>query len=76
MTMSRDRKVAKVGAWIALVLSIAPVLRVIAIDNAEALVIVAPASVGALLVLAWSQRCGNADQHEGCQQTARICREA
>lgn len=55
MAMSRDTKVAKVAAWIALALSIALVLRVIAIDNAEAIVIVAPALVGALLVLAWSQ---------------------
>jgi hypothetical protein len=46
--MSRETKVAKVGAWIALALSIALVLRVIAIDNAEAIVIVAPALVGAL----------------------------
>lgn len=55
MAMSRDTKVAKVGAWIALALSVALVLRVIAIDNAEAIVIVAPALVGVLLVLAWSQ---------------------
>ena len=55
MAMSRDTKVAKVGAWIALALSVALVLRVIAIDNAEAIVIVAPSLVGALLVLAWSQ---------------------
>jgi hypothetical protein len=53
--MSRDTKMARVGAWIALVLSSAFVLRVIAIDNAEAIVIVAPALVGALLVLAWAQ---------------------
>jgi hypothetical protein len=53
--MSRDTKAAKVGAWLALAVSIALVLRVIAIDNAEAIVIVAPALVGALLVLAWSQ---------------------
>jgi hypothetical protein len=49
VAMSRETKVAKVGAWIALALSIALVLRVIAIDNAEAIVIVAPALVGALL---------------------------
>lgn len=55
MAMSRDTKVAKVGAWIALALSVALVLRVIAIDNAEAIVIVAPALVGVFLVLAWSQ---------------------
>jgi hypothetical protein len=46
---------AKLGAWIALALSIALVIRVIAIDNPEALVIVAPAFVGALLALGWSQ---------------------
>lgn len=53
--MSQETKVAKVGAWIALALSIALVVRVIAIDNPEALVIVAPALVGALLALGWSQ---------------------
>jgi hypothetical protein len=52
---SRDRRIARVGAWIALVVSIALVLRVIAIDNAEAIVIVAPAFAGGLLVLAWPQ---------------------
>ena len=46
---------AKVGGWIALALSIALVIRVIAINNPEALVIVAPAFVGALLALGWSQ---------------------
>ena len=55
MTMSRNTKMAKVGAWIALALSVALVLRVLAIDNTEAIVIVAPALVGALLALAWSQ---------------------
>jgi hypothetical protein len=53
--MSRETKVANVGAWIALALSIALVVRVIAIDNPEALVIVAPALVGALLALGWPQ---------------------
>ena len=58
MAMSRETKVAKVGAWIALALSIALVLRVISIDNAEAIVIVAPALVGALLAIAWSHMRG------------------
>jgi hypothetical protein len=48
-------RLAKVGAWIALTMSIALVIRVIAIDNPEALVIVAPAFVGALLALGWSR---------------------
>jgi hypothetical protein len=52
---SRETKPAKIGAWIALGLSIALVVRVIAIDNPEALVIVAPALVGALLAVAWTQ---------------------
>ena len=55
MAISRGTRLAKVGAWIALALSIALVIRVIAIDNPEALVIVAPAFVGALLELGWSQ---------------------
>lgn len=55
MAMPRGTKAAKVGAWIALALSIALVLRVIAIDNAEAVIVVAPALVGALLALAWSR---------------------
>jgi len=46
---------ARFGAWIALALSIVLVVRVIAIDNAGALVIVAPAFVGALLAVAWPQ---------------------
>lgn len=44
-----------VGAWIALTLSIALVIRVIAIDSPEAFVIVAPAFLGALLALERSQ---------------------
>lgn len=56
MAMSRETKPGKIGAWIALALSIALVVRVIAIDNPEALVIVAPALVGALLAVAWSER--------------------
>ena len=55
MAIPREARLAKVGAWIALTLSIALVIRVIAIDNPEALVIVAPAFVGALLALGWSQ---------------------
>lgn len=54
MAISRETRVAKVGAWIALALSVGLVLRVTAIDNAEAIVIVAPALIGALLALAWS----------------------
>ena len=42
MLISRGTRLAKVGAWIALTLSIALAIRVIAIDNPEALVIVAP----------------------------------
>jgi hypothetical protein len=41
-------RLAKVGAWIALTMSIALVIRVIAIDNPEAF-------VGALLALGWSR---------------------
>lgn len=55
MAMLRETKAGKIGAWIALALSIALVVRVIAIGNPEALVIVAPALVGALLAIAWSQ---------------------
>ena len=55
MAIPREATLAKVGAWIALTLSIALVIRVIAIDNPEALVIVAPAFLGALLALGWSQ---------------------
>ncbi|HEY8115385.1 MAG TPA: hypothetical protein VIH70_03125 [Actinomycetota bacterium] len=55
MAMSRETKPGKIGAWIALGLSIALAVRVIAIDNPEALVIVAPALVGALLAVAWPQ---------------------
>jgi hypothetical protein len=55
VAISRETRLAKVGAWIALAPSIALVIRVIAIDNPEALVIVAPAFVGALLALGWSQ---------------------
>ena len=50
--MSRETKLGKIGAWIALALSIALVVCVIAIDNPEALVIVAPALVGVPLAVA------------------------
>lgn len=55
MVIPREARLARVGARIALALSIALVIRVIAIDNPEALVIVAPAFVGALLAFGWSQ---------------------
>jgi hypothetical protein len=55
VAIPREVRLAKVGAWMALTLSIAFVIRVIAIDNPEALVIVAPAFVGALLALGWSR---------------------
>ena len=55
VAMSRETKPGKIGAWIALALSMTLVARVIAIDNPEALFIVAPALVGALLAVAWSQ---------------------
>jgi hypothetical protein len=51
--MSRETKQAKVGGWLALALSSALVVRVVAIDNPEALVIVAPALVGSLLAVIW-----------------------
>jgi hypothetical protein len=56
--MSRETKGARVGAWLALVLSSALVVRVIAIDNPEALVIVAPALVGSLLAVRWPDARG------------------
>jgi hypothetical protein len=54
--MVRPVGVAKVGGWIALVLSVALVVRVVAIDNLEALVIVAPALIGAVMCIAWPLR--------------------
>lgn len=55
MAIPREARLAKVGAWIALTLSVALVIHVIAIANPEALVIVAPAFVGALLAFGWSR---------------------
>jgi hypothetical protein len=43
----------KVGGWLALALSAALVVRVVQIDNPEALVIVAPALAGSLLAVLW-----------------------
>jgi hypothetical protein len=54
--MVRPVGFAKVGGWIALVLSVALVVRVVAIDNLEALVIVAPALIGAVMCIAWPLR--------------------
>src|SRR5215217_8261602 len=53
--MSRETKPGQIGAWIALALTIALVVRVIAIGNPEALVIIAPALLGAVLALAWAR---------------------
>jgi hypothetical protein len=48
VAIPREARLAKVGACMALTLSIGLVIRVIAIDNPEALVIVAPAFLWAL----------------------------
>lgn len=53
VAMSREAKEAKVGGWLGLALSSALVVRVVAIDNPEALVIVAPALVGSLVAVIW-----------------------
>lgn len=47
---------AKVGGWIALVLTLALVARVVAIHNLAALVILVPALGGGLIGVAWPQR--------------------
>jgi hypothetical protein len=43
----------KAGGWIAVGLSIALVVRVLLIDNAEAILVVAPALIGGLAVVMW-----------------------
>jgi hypothetical protein len=45
--------IVKAGGWIAVGLSIALVARVLLIDNAEAILVVAPALIGGLAVVTW-----------------------
>jgi hypothetical protein len=45
-------RLAKLGGWLAVVLSLALVARVIATDNAVAIVIVTPALIGGLVAVA------------------------
>jgi hypothetical protein len=43
----------RVGGWIAVGLSLALLARVIVIDNPEAILVVAPALIGGLVVVSW-----------------------
>jgi hypothetical protein len=46
----------KIGGWIAVGVSLALVARVLLIDNPEGIIIVAPALIGGVVVVAWPRR--------------------